>query len=221
METKGRRGYRTVEPPLGEPPLAEPPLAESPLAEPPLVEPRTAEPIEKPTPMAEPAERSIEIPLEPAPAGASALTDATASAAVDQMPADEPEVQVPPPILAAAPRLAAPLDQAADLGGEAMAVFAETRSALADAVKALSEEVAGLARRGIETAARTAVEMLAVKTVADVLVVNAGFARASFGNWLGSSAKLSELGLRLAAESSRPFSERLAKGRIGVRRASP
>ena len=216
METKGRRGSRAAEPPAIEPPTVEPPTVE-----PPIVEPPTIEPVETPTLMAEPAEHSSEIPLEAAAARAYALSDATASAALDQGQADEIEVPFPPPILAAAPRLAAPPHQTADFGGEAMAVFAETRTVLADGVEALSAEVAGLARRNIETAARTAIEMLAAKTVADAIAVNAGFARASFGNWLGSSAKLSELGLRLATESARAFAERLAKGRTGARRAGP
>ncbi|MGH7029339.1 MAG: phasin family protein [Stellaceae bacterium] len=211
-------------------------MAEPPMAEPPMTEPPMAEPTEKPAPMVEPADHSGEIPLGMAAAASLPLPDMTAPAAVDQIAADEPEAPVAPPILQppilqppilqpsvlpGAPRLAAPRHEAANFGGETLATLAAARGALADGVEALSEEVAGLARRGIETATRTAIEMLAVKTFADALSVNAGFARASLGNWLGSSAKFSELGLRCAAESSRPFAERLAKGRIGVHRASP
>ncbi|HEY3911852.1 MAG TPA: phasin family protein [Stellaceae bacterium] len=210
METKGRRASRPVGPPIAEPPIAEPPIAEPGAAEPPM-----AGPVEKPISVAEPIERSSAIPQETA----AKVPDMTAPAPVDQAPADDPEALVPPPVLAAPPRLAAPQHAVAHPGGEAMAAFAEARRALADGVEALSEEVAGLARRSIETAARTAIEMLAVRTVADALAVNAGFARANLGNWVGSSAKFSELGIRLAAESARPFSERLAKGQTATYRA--
>src|SRR5579864_831846 len=112
METKGRRSSRA-----GEPTMAEPTMAEPTMAEPTMAEPTMAEPVEQPTPV-----DTSELPPEMTAAGASPLADTTAPAALDQTAADEPGVvQVPPPILAAAPRLAAPLHQAADFGGEAMA----------------------------------------------------------------------------------------------------
>ena len=70
---------------------------------------------------------------------------------------------------------------------------------------ALSEEMAGLARCGIQTVTRTAIEMLAVKSFSDAIAVNVSFARASFDNWIRGSVKFSELGVKLAVESSRPI----------------
>jgi hypothetical protein len=99
----------------------------------------------------------------------------------------------------------------ADFGSETFAAIEESRAAVARGFDALSEEMAGLARYGIDTAARTAIEMLAVKTFSDAIAVNTSFARASFDNWLGGSAKFSELGIKLAVESSRPFLARLGK----------
>lgn len=95
------------------------------------------------------------------------------------------------------------------IANQALAALAESRAALARGLDALSEEVAGLTRCGIDAAARTAIEMLAVKTLSDAIAVNAGFARSSFDNWINGSAKFSELGVKLAVESSRPFLARL------------
>jgi hypothetical protein len=109
------------------------------------------------------------------------------------------------------PATSAPRGELADFGSEALAAIDESRAAMARGFDALSEEIARLARCGIDTAARTAIEMLAVKTFSDALAVNAGFTRASFDDWLGGSAKLSEFGVKLAVESSHPFLAHLAK----------
>jgi Phasin protein len=93
----------------------------------------------------------------------------------------------------------------ADFDGKALVAVEESRAAMARGFDALSEEMAGLARCGIDTVTRTAIEMLAVKSFSDAIAVNASFARASFDNWIGGSAKFSELGVKLAVESSRPF----------------
>jgi hypothetical protein len=168
---------------------------------------RVAGPVETPTMPTErptvPAETPLQIPLDEA---------AETSAVPPVVPPDPIVYRVSP----VAPPPSAPGDELGDFGREAFAALAESRMALATGFEALSEEVAGLARCGIDTAARTAIEMLAVKTVSDAIAVNAGFARASFDNWIGSSAKFSELGVKLAAESSRPFLDRLGKGWIGA-----
>ncbi len=115
--------------------------------------------------------------------------------------------RVAPPV----PAISAPLGERADLGSESFAAVEEFRAATTRGFDALSEELAGLARCGMDTAARTAIEMLAVKTFSDAIAVNSCFARASFDNWLGGSAKLSELGIKLVVESTRPFLARLGK----------
>jgi Phasin protein len=93
----------------------------------------------------------------------------------------------------------------ADFGGKALVAVEESRAAMARGFDALSQEMASLARCGIDTVTRTAIEMLAVKSFSDAIAVNVNFARASFDNWIGSSAKFSQLGAKLAVESSRPF----------------
>ena len=103
------------------------------------------------------------------------------------------------------PAVSASHGEVANFGGKAFAAMEESRAAMARGFDALNEEMAGLARRGIDTASHTAIEMLAVKTFSDAIAVNASFARATFDNWLGGSAKFSELGVKLTVESSRPF----------------
>jgi phasin protein len=175
---------------------------------------RAVEPIETPPPMVEPAEPASELSVD----AASALPapDAMAPTPVNRAVEDMPEPSLPAPVPAAAPRLSAPQDDLADFGREARHALAEARSALADGFEALSDEVAGFARCGIDTAARTAIEMLAIRTVGDAIAVNAEFARANLGNWVGGSAKFSELGIRVAADTLRPFVDRLGRSWVGI-----
>jgi hypothetical protein len=53
--------------------------------------------------------------------------------------------------------------------------------------------------------------MLGVKTLSDAIDVNAGFACSSLDALVGGSAKLSELGVKLATEAPRPFLHSWAK----------
>jgi hypothetical protein len=71
--------------------------------------------------------------------------------------------------------------------------------------------MAGLALSGMNVAARTATKLLAVKTLADAIEVNAGFACSSFDTLLSGTVKLSELGMRLATEVSEPLFSQLGK----------
>jgi hypothetical protein len=54
--------------------------------------------------------------------------------------------------------------------------------------------------------------LLAVKTLSDAIEVNAGFTCSSFDTLVGGSAKLSELGMKLAAETSQPLFGQLTRG---------
>ena len=92
-----------------------------------------------------------------------------------------------------------------DLSGDAFAAVAESQAAFARGLDELSVEAAAVARRGIDAAAKSATEMLAVKTLADAIEVNAGFARRSFEAFVGGSARLSELGIKFAADAAEPI----------------
>jgi Phasin protein len=102
-----------------------------------------------------------------------------------------------------------------DLGkveGDPAAALAESQAALARGLQALSAEMAGLALSGMNELARTATKLLAVTTLSDAIEVNAGFTCSSLETLVDGSAKLSELGVKLAAETSQPFFGQLARG---------
>jgi hypothetical protein len=124
-----------------------------------------------------------------------------------------PQAQVP--MVSTAPP---PVGEIGRFGHEALAAFTDSQAAVVRGLSALSDEMAGLTRSGIDLAARTATEMLGVRTVADVFRVNVMFARNSFDGLIDGSAKLSGLGVRLAAESSRPILTQLGQSWIEITR---
>ena len=95
--------------------------------------------------------------------------------------------------------------EAADLARQAYDALALSQAVMARGFEALGLEIVGLARSGIDRAAKTAGEMLAVKTLSDAVEVNAGFARDSFDSFLEGSTRLSELGVKLAREAAAPL----------------
>jgi hypothetical protein len=105
-------------------------------------------------------------------------------------------------------------DELAHFGRDACAALAQSHAALARGLEVLSEEMAGLALSGIDRATRTATKMLSVKTLSDAIEVNAGFTCGSLDALIGSSAKLSELGVKLAVEASEPILTQFGKGWI-------
>ena len=106
----------------------------------------------------------------------------------------------------------------AEFGREAFAAFVQSQTAVVRGLEALSAELTGLAFSRIDAAARTATDMLAVKTLSDAIEVNAGFTSSSFEALVGGSAKLSELGAKLAAEASQPILTQLGKSWIKAAR---
>jgi hypothetical protein len=140
----------------------------------------------------------------------------------------EPPVEVAAPVVtvAAPPRidtLAAAAKNAsgedvADFGREVFVALVKSQTALARGLEAMSVEVTGLAISGIDTATRTATDMLGVKTLSDAIEVNAGFTRSSFDALVGGSAKLSELGMKLATEASQPILTQLGKSWVKAAR---
>jgi hypothetical protein len=140
----------------------------------------------------------------------------------------EPPVEVAAPVVtvAAPPRvdtLAAAAknasgEEVADFGREVFAALVKSQTALARGLEAMSVEVTGLAISGIDAATRTATDMLGVKTLSDAIEVNAGFTRSSFDALVGGSAKLSELGMKLATEASQPILTQLGKSWVKAAR---
>lgn len=139
----------------------------------------------------------------------------------EPMPVDPPaEVVVPAATLAEVAPAAknASSDDLGDFGRETFAALVQSQTAVARGLGALSAEMAGLALSGIDAAARTATDMLGVKTLSDAIEVNAGFTRNSFDTLVGGSAKLSELGVKLASEASQPILTQLGKSWIKAAR---
>ena len=153
---------------------------------------RIAAPPENPIPQAVPSETPIQIQPQAAADPDLVMAPSRPDVAVQRLPS-------------LVPTTSATLGRPAYFAGKALVAAEESRAAVARGFDALSEEMAALARSGIDTVTRTAIEMLAVKSFSDAVAVNASFARASFDNWIGGSAKFSELGVKLAVESSRPF----------------
>ena len=117
-----------------------------------------------------------------------------------------------PPSVAAAPRHAAPADDVFAYGQQAWAALAEAQAAAARGFEALVGEINTLTRSELAAATNSATAMLGVKTLAEAVEVNLGYARRSFDALVGSSAKLSEIGVKAAADASRPILTRFGGG---------
>jgi len=139
-----------------------------------------------------PAELTAEA-ANPAQTAVEIVTAAAAAVPAPSPPAPRQTTTVP----AYARELNAPLEQ--------------SQAALSRGLEAMSAELAGLALSAMSLAASTATKLLAVKTLADAVEVNAGFACGSFDAAVSGSAKLSELGMKLAAEVSQPLLGELGK----------
>jgi phasin protein len=187
METRGRRSLRASGP-------NEAPVAPVKPPEPPVIEsgPSEAEPL-KPIELIAEAAKPMETAVDLVAAAAEA--------------APKPDVGPLPPVQETAAH-----DNRGDLGTGAASSLAQSQAALARGIEALSAEMAGLALSGMNIAARTATKLLAVKTLADAIEVNAGFACGSFDALVDGSAKLSELGMKLATDVSQPLFRQLGKG---------
>jgi hypothetical protein len=178
----------------------------------------------RPADFAKPAEASAP-PPETSDLAAMPPSETPDAAAMPQSetpaPAPEPAFAPVPPELVVSRNLAlAPLTAslpatvtAADPGVERdmFAVIAESRAALARAVESMSDELASYARHSIDASANTAIQLLAVTTWSDAVAVNAKFARTTYDQWLDSTAKVSELGVKLAYESAKPLMSRFER----------
>ncbi len=171
---------------------------------------RAAGPGATPAEVEIPAEAPIEAPIE-AVKPIEELIPAEAPAGV-RVPAASPMAG---PSEGRALKTLAPSafsDEFADFGRQNVAALVQSQTALARGLETLGAELAGFALSGMDAAARTATDVLAVKTLADAIEVNAGFTRRSFDTLIGGSAKLSELGVKVAAETSQPILTQLGKG---------
>jgi hypothetical protein len=157
---------------------------------------------EAPSPLADTASVSPPAETAPAPTPAAAQPDIARIAAPVA-----PAVLVP---TKSAPTAGmAPSDDMFAYGQQSWAALAEAQAAAARGFEALVGEMTNFTRSEMAAAANTATAMLGVKTFAEAVEVNLGFARRSFDALIGSAAKLSEIGAKAAAEASRPILSRL------------
>ena len=190
MESKGRRASRVAGP------------AEA-TAQP-------DKPVEAPVIAPEPAPSSGE---PPGPAGVVAEASQPAESSEDiEMSAAAVAPALSPADCERAER--PPAREATNLGRELVAALAQSQSAFARGLDALSAEMAGLALSSMDAAARTATKMLGIKTLSDAIEVNAGFTCSSLDALVGGSARLSELGMKLAAEASEALFSQFGRGWI-------
>jgi hypothetical protein len=181
METRRRRGSRE-------------PLETAAPESVPILEPEAVIPEE----IAPPA------PEAPAAEDHDAASDdsLTALARAEEALTHIPEVSgAPAPEEPAAP----PADDLCALGRDSLAALAEAQAALVRGYEAVGSEIVGLARSGLDTASRMAAGLLAVRTLSDAVALQADCARSSLDAALCGSARLSQLGVRLAAEAAEPL----------------
>jgi hypothetical protein len=155
------------------------------------------------------ATKPVEIPAQectPADPLAEVVVAAAAAMAL-------PSTEAPAPVAKGSSS-----EELTDFGREAFAALVQSQKAVARGLEALTAEMTGLAISGIDVAARTATDMLGVKTLSDAMEVNVGFTRSSFDTLLGGSAKLSELGVKLATEASQPILTQLGRSWIKAAR---
>ena len=187
METKGRRSVRASGP------------SEAPAT--------PVKPVEAPAPINGPSEpeppKAAELLVEAPKATETAVDLVTVAATTAATPSVGP--------LPAAPKTTK-TDFLGSFEGDGAAALAQSQAALARGLEALSAEMAGLALSGMDVLARTATKLLTVKTFSDAIEVNAGFTCSSLETLVGGSAKLSELGVKLAAETSQPLFGQLTRG---------
>lgn len=109
----------------------------------------------------------------------------------------------------AAAALFAGYEELADLGRENMAAVMRANSALSSGLEAIGKEVILYARSSFEQAAETATALLGARTFEDVFQLNSEFAKANLERLIERSAKLSEMGIKLANEALAPLGGRV------------
>jgi phasin family protein len=109
----------------------------------------------------------------------------------------------------AAAVLFAGYEELADLGRENMAAVMRANTALSSGLEAIGKEVILYARSSFEQAAETATALLGAKTFEDVFQLNSQFAKDNFERMIERSAKLSEMGIKLANEALAPLGGRV------------
>lgn len=140
------------------------------------------------------------VPIETVPAIVSEAPAASAAAA-------PPPIAASPLVPEAASESVEPVVAATD---DAWTALAEMQAAFAHGVEQIAVEMMVMTRSGIAAAADAATAMLGARTLAEAVEINAGLARRGADAMIEGSARLSEIGVKAATESSRPILSRFA-----------
>lgn len=109
----------------------------------------------------------------------------------------------------AAATLFANYEELADLGRENFAAVLRANAALSEGLEAIGKEVIGYARASFERAAEAATALMSARTFEDVVQLNTEFAKGSVERMIERSAKLSEMGMKVANETLAPLGGRV------------
>ena len=87
----------------------------------------------------------------------------------------------------------------------ALASVGAAQAAIAGDVTAMTLELCGLTRANLTAAGDSLATLFGARTMTDAIEIQLGFARRSLDLAAGSSARLNELGLRLATDAAKPM----------------
>jgi hypothetical protein len=99
----------------------------------------------------------------------------------------------------------------AALGRENLVAVARANAALVKGFEELGQEVAGYAQHNLVSAIDAARALVGVTTISDLVALNRKVAQATLEGVLANSARLSEIGIRVATEALFPLNERVAQ----------
>jgi phasin family protein len=138
------------------------------------------------------------------PASAARPPVSAASAQTVPTPAKIPSAVVALPQLVP-PRPRNPADEMIAFYRGAVEAVGESQRAFASGVNALALELAGMARTGITETGDSAAALAGARNFTEAMAIQFGFAQRGIAAMLAGSARLSEIGVRLATEATRPI----------------
>jgi hypothetical protein len=146
----------------------------------------------------------------PAPAAKEPIAAAVPTAEPAALPANTagPVVSLPAP---ARRRMQNAADAMFTNYRSAMTAVGESQRAVASGIKDLALEVTDLASTNLTAAGESAAALIGARNVAAAFEIQLDFARRSLETMLTGSARLSEIGVRLANEAARPIVAPLAE----------
>lgn len=100
-------------------------------------------------------------------------------------------------------------DELADVGKENLEAFLKANTVLADGMERIGKEVIGLTRQSLESAAAATSALLDAKSIEDVMALQGDFTKSFVDQVLAGTAKLSEMGLKVASDAYDPLTQRV------------